>query len=185
MAKPVDPDVRASIVATIELGQQSCRQIARDYGISPSTVSSIAKAEGLSFERAQQTAAAAAAVKVDARMLRLAAMSRLYSDEERLAARMWAPYRQYVPDQRGGDWVEYDIPPVKEQQQIIAARNIALERAAKLEHHDADDGLAAGKTMLNDLFGALRLAYHEIVAEDAEVDLTAPMEEFESQSGAA
>lgn len=65
---PITEEVRARILE-LARGGMSCNGIAREVGVSPSTVSRAAKKAGVSFDRAQ-TAKAVEAAKVDVAALR-------------------------------------------------------------------------------------------------------------------
>ncbi len=64
MPKPLDPDKRAAILDDIKAGTKSRNQIARDHGVSVSSVTKIARQEGLpgAFDRSRTRNATAAAV---------------------------------------------------------------------------------------------------------------------------
>jgi hypothetical protein len=79
----------ARIVEAIRAGAAR-NEIARQFGRSPSTVSKIATAAGLSFDRAA-TAAATEAKRVDMEERRSQVAERLLSDAERLRERIWQP----------------------------------------------------------------------------------------------
>ncbi|MEV1202799.1 hypothetical protein [Microbispora rosea] len=58
--RPLDPDLRAAILDDIRAGKTR-NEISRDRGVSPSTVSRLATANGLSFDRSMTKAATEAA----------------------------------------------------------------------------------------------------------------------------
>jgi len=59
--RPLDPDKRAAILDDIRAGKAR-NVIARDHGVSPSTVSKVAHENGHTFDRSQTKDATAAAV---------------------------------------------------------------------------------------------------------------------------
>lgn len=161
------PDAkRSAIVEAIRSGG-TCRGIAREHKVSHAIVSKIAKEEGLSFDRAAQTAAATAAAEFDARQARATLIRRSYEHAAHFLDRARAAYTTTITTQHGIDWVTYAEPSPGDQRNLMTSFGIAVDKALALEKHDNDGGAAAGRTMVNDLFGALRLAYHQIVQEDA------------------
>ncbi len=166
MADPLPQATVDAILADIRAGGKSCRAVAREHGVSHSKVSTLAKQHGLSFDRIAQTAAGTAAAKFDAKEARIAALERLYRDEARLAERFGSPYTFVVTSSLGAQFVTMNEPPLKEQKDAAAARSQLLTIALRLEAHDAADEAEAGKTMVNDLFGALGMVYHQIIAEE-------------------
>lgn len=70
MPAPLDPMVRAAIVWDMRAGA-GCNQIALQRGVSPGTVSKIARQEGHFFKRAVHTATAARAHQIDCAAARL------------------------------------------------------------------------------------------------------------------
>ena len=83
---PLDAAKRASIVAMVreEVGRN---EIARAVGVSPTTVTRIAKEERLSFDRSK-TAQAVQVVSIDAKARRKALGARLLSDMEEARLRL-------------------------------------------------------------------------------------------------
>lgn len=82
----LDKAKRRSIVAMIEEGTGR-NEIARSVGVAASTVSSVAKQAGLTFDR-QQTAVAAVAQATDARARRQALGARMLGDLEEARLRL-------------------------------------------------------------------------------------------------
>ncbi len=167
MAKLPD-ETREQIVADINAGK-SCRSIAQERGVAHSTVSNIAKAHGLTFARTAQTAAGTAAAKFDAKAARQAAVQRFYEDEARWAARCNEPYEFYMSTGDGVRRIVSELPPAKELKDFQSARHSAMSIAMKMELHDAADQDEIGKTMVNDLYRALRLAWEQQETEIADL----------------
>lgn len=71
MPAPLPRELRQTIVNDIRAGDLGCNAIARKHGVAPSTVSGIARAEGLCFERCGHTAPAAKARSVDSAAARI------------------------------------------------------------------------------------------------------------------
>lgn len=166
MADRIPDEVRAQIVADVKAGQLSCRAIGRKYQVSHAIVSKIAKQEGATFDRTAQTVSATAHAKFDAKTARTAAIERLYRHAARFSERLEAPYTYIVTSALGAQFVTTDEPPSKESKDFLTAMVSALGEARRLEQHDAADEAVAGKTMVNDLFGALEMVYHQIVTDE-------------------
>ena len=166
---PISEATRAAVIAAIKAGQ-SCRGIAREHGVSPAYVSKLARdLPGDNFNRAQ-TVAAAAAKAFDAKAARALAVQELYGDFERFRTRIWGEYTQVMTGPQGIELITTLQPPLRDQQAGMTAAAICLDKALVLERHDDTAGAEGGKTMINDLFGALGLAYHRIIAEEATID---------------
>ncbi len=169
--------VREAIIADIRAGVLSCRAIARKHKVAASTVSALAREARISapFERSQaKTREATAARRFDARAARTALIEQLYDDASRMRERAWAPYTQVVGTGPATMLVTTKLPPMREQREAFTALGIALDKAMALEARDDDGGSATGRTMINDLFGAFKLAYHQQSAPvEPDVDLSA------------
>jgi hypothetical protein len=173
-------DVRAAIADDIRAGTKSCRRIAKDHGVAPSTVLKVADEFGLTFERSQpeKTAAATAARVFDAKAARAELLEQLYGDAQGFRRRMWGAYTTVVGSGPGTQLVTLKQPPLREQQSAMVAIGIAIDKALKLEEKDDDQGASLGQTMINDLMGVLKLAHHQQVTEEQHgVDLAAPTEQ--------
>lgn len=167
MAKrEISEQLRAQILAAIQAGG-TCRGVAREFGVSPGFVSKLAKdtGEDTAFDRARTAAATTAAV-FDAKAARTKAIAELYHDFERFRERTWGEYTQIVSTPAGPELITTKLPPLPEQRAGITSAAICLDKALALENHDSGDGHEVGRTMINDLFGALRLAHHKIVEGD-------------------
>ena len=71
MPEPLAPARRAAIADDIRAGRLGCNAIARLHGVSPGTVSKIARQEGHFFERSIHTATATRAHQIDCAAARL------------------------------------------------------------------------------------------------------------------
>lgn len=175
MPAPVPDEVRAAILADIKAAKLSRNKIAAKHGVSRGTVTNIARAHigDSAFDRTHAEKGARAR-SFDARAARRELIEQLYSDAQKFRARAWQPYTQVVSGPMGPELVTTKLPPLRDQQAAYTALAITIDKALALEKHDSDEGQAAGKTMVNDLFGALQLAYYKIVAEDGETDASEP-----------
>ena len=170
MPAPLSDEVRAAILADIADGKLSRNKIAEKHGVSRGTVTNLAKAHvgDTAFDRTHAEKGARARA-FDARAARAELIEQLYGDAQRFRERAWSPYTQVVTGPMGPEFVTTKLPPLRDQQAGYTSLAITLDKALTLERHDSDEGSAAGKTMVNDLFGAFELAYHQIVAEDEAV----------------
>jgi transposase-like protein len=188
MGRRTPEHVRAAILADIHAGGKSCRQIARDHGVSPSVVTGIAREAGAddAFERSQ-TKNATRAHAFDARQARIRLTERLYTDAETMLDRAQGPYTVIVGTGAHTQLVTLRLPPLREQQAAYVSAGILLDKALVLERADDDQGAALGASMINDLMGVLGLAHHQHIAEQqsaAHVDLADEgFEEFDPGTG--
>ena len=132
--------------------------IAAKIGRSASTVTTIARDLGLSFDRTATEAATRAAV-ADAKARRTALMHTLLDDAARLRAQLWQPH-EYI-DHGGRDfeearWTQPEPTPA-DKRHLMQAAAIAVDRSLKLDLHDADDagGLAAVDAWLRGITGGV------------------------------
>ncbi|WP_018219128.1 hypothetical protein [Salinispora vitiensis] len=167
MPAPLPDEVRAAILADIHTNTLSRNKIAAKHGVATSTVTKIAReAVGdTAFDRSHAEKGARARA-FDAKAARATLIAQLYDDAQRFRARAWDPYTQVVSGPTGPELVTTKLPPLRDQQAAYTSLAITVDKALTLEKHDSDEGAVVGKSMVNDLFGALGLAYHRIVAED-------------------
>ncbi len=134
---------------------KSCNAIARELGVSPSTISGWAKREGLSFARSK-TAAAVAAQRIDRAAVRADIIDRMYIRSQKILTRLEADSFTYrMPTQYGSEIVTDDAAPPGDEKNLAAAIGIYLDKATRLELVDAGDGSQTAKSMLADLGRAL------------------------------
>jgi hypothetical protein len=153
---PIDPAKRQAIITDIKAGKPR-NQIARDHGVSGSTVTNIAKAEKIpsAFDRAQ-TQNATRAKRFDAAAARAQLVQDLYADAQRFRARGWASYTQIVSGPAGSELVTTKMPPLRDQQAAYTALAICVDKAVRLEQVDAadgQDGVAAVDQWLRGMLG--------------------------------
>lgn len=141
MPRPRLPDdKRAAILADIKAGELGNREIARRHGVSPGTVTNIARASRAAnvFERSQ-TEKATRAVVADNRAARAVLAADLLSDAQKLRHRAWSPYSYYERGREGPELVTLDLPPLREVKEAYAALGISVQRHLELERHDSTD----------------------------------------------
>ncbi|MBS0231715.1 MAG: helix-turn-helix domain-containing protein [Proteobacteria bacterium] len=131
---------------------KSCNAIAKELGVSPSTISGWAKREGLSFDRSA-TEDAVAAARVSRAERRGAIIDRLYSRTETVLDRLESEtyfYTVTIPG-KGSERIEDTAPPAADERSLSSAINAYLTLAAKLELADDSNGLAPVESMLGRL----------------------------------
>lgn len=156
MPAPLNPAKREAIITDIKAGKPR-NQIARDHSVSGSTVTKIAKAEQIAFDRAQ-TENATRARKFDAAAARAQLVQDLYGDAQRFRKRGWDPYTQIISGPAGSELVTTKMPPLRDQQAAYTAVAICLDKAVKLEQVDSQDGAAEAKSLLGAIGAALHVA---------------------------
>ncbi|WP_414936636.1 helix-turn-helix domain-containing protein [Amycolatopsis sp. cmx-11-51] len=129
--------------------------IAREINRSPSTVTGISRALGLSFDRSA-TAAATHARQVDNRSRRADIVGRLYSRAERILGRLEADQYTFTATTINGiESKALDHVPAPDEKALASAMSTHLSTAAKLEQVDADTGAEGARSMLDGLAVAL------------------------------
>lgn len=131
---------------------KSCNAIAKELGVSPSTISAWAKREGLSFDRSA-TEDAVAANRVSRAARRAGIIDRLYTRTETVLDRLEAETYTYtvtIPG-KGSETIEDSAPPAADERSLSSAINAYLTLAAKLELVDDGDGLSPVESMLGRL----------------------------------
>jgi transposase-like protein len=158
MPKPLDDTKRAAILADIKAGSKSRNQIARDHGVSPSTVTGVAKAEGITgaFDRSQ-TKEATQAREADCKALRAELKVDLLHDAQRLRKRIWGSHQVVVSTPQGAEVVTLDENPLTEIRSGYTALGIAVDKSIRLEEFDSDDtdGSKNARSLLGNLFAGL------------------------------
>jgi transposase-like protein len=154
---------RARIVADIK-AEKPRNQIARDHGVSPSTVTLIARQAGLgsAFDRSK-TLKASRAKAIDNKAKRAQLASDLLDDAQKLRARAWEPYPVPMMGPEGAETVELTLPPLPDVRAAYTAIGIQVDKGLAIERHDkSDDGVDHAKSMLGQLLTGLA----EVVGQD-------------------
>lgn len=135
--------------------------IARDLMIAPSSVSVIAREEGLSFDRATQTASATAARQADLKRLRLELIDELMSKamDHIVAIDQSVEVFNFGGAENSFNSRVIDRVPIADREKLQRAASIALKDARELIHDDDDEGVAEAESMLMNLI--LELGLHE------------------------
>jgi helix-turn-helix protein len=148
-------DVDRERVRTLHAEGKTRNDIARAIGRSPSTVTGIARALGLSFDRSA-TAAATHARQVDNRARRIGIVGRLYGRAEQVLGRLEADgYTFTATTVHGIETKVLDHVPAPDEKALASAMSTHLGAAARLEQVDADKGTDGVKSMLGGLAVAL------------------------------
>jgi hypothetical protein len=155
---PIDSKLRAAIIADIQAGKKR-NEIARERRVSSSTVSLIAKAEGLNFDRSK-TEIATRAVQVDSKARRAALAARLLNKAAELLDLMDEPYLVHSFGGRDNSYNEQllDRAPASDLRNLMTSAAVAIDKHAVLEKLDVDSGAASAKSMLGELGAALQVA---------------------------
>ncbi|WP_338058610.1 helix-turn-helix domain-containing protein [Streptomyces noursei] len=157
-------------VRRLHAAGQSRNQIARAIGRSSSTVSKIARDEGLRFEGGARVAPATAARQLDLAEQRRQLVGRLYARASANLDRIEAP--EYVrvellPTGRPVRLIS-DEPPAQDERHHSQAISSYLTSAARLVEIDASTGTGEVRSMLIDLARGLRAAFAD--ADQAETN---------------
>lgn len=147
------PEKREAVLADIRAGGKPARQIAKEHGVSVSTVSSWAKQEGLTnaFDRSK-TEAATQAHAIDCRARREALKAELLDDAERLRQRAWQEYEVVVDSRTDGpQTLTLSLPPLQDVRAAYAAIGIAIDKSVRLDQYDSTDTAVDAKGMLGAL----------------------------------
>jgi transposase-like protein len=130
---------------------KSCNAIAKELGVSPSTISGWAKKEGLSFDRSK-TAAAVSAHRIDRAAVRADIIDRMYTRSQRILTRIEAStYTYTISTPLGAEKITESEVPSAEEKNHAHALNVYLERATRLELVDGNAGEEQAKGMLAEL----------------------------------
>jgi len=131
---------------------KSCNAIAKELGVSVSTISGWAKREGLSFD--QSATEDAVRVRRNSRAARRAdIIDRLYDRTEAILDRLEAAEFDTLGTGEYGATREMTLRfvPTADERALAASLNTYLERAARLELVDDGEGVAEADSMLGRL----------------------------------
>lgn len=172
MPAALTDEKRAAILADIKTGEKGRNQIAREHGVSQSTVSLIAQDAGLkdAFDRTT-TKHATAAVTADNKARRAAISSRLLAKADEFLDQLEQPHLVFNFGGKDNTYEERELdrPPTADMRNLMTCAAIALDKHAVLEKIDGDQGVEGARAMILDLASALRGAASDHAA-DAAVD---------------
>lgn len=158
--RPVEADVRARAIELITAGMPR-NAIARELRIAPSSVSKIAADEGLTFDRANQTASATAARQHDLKVRRLELIDELMSKATDHLVAIDQPMMTFNIGGKDNVYTEHELDraPTGDILNLHRAASLALKDARELIRDDDDQGVAEAESMLMNLI--LELGLHE------------------------
>ncbi|MFD7994538.1 helix-turn-helix domain-containing protein [Streptomyces mexicanus] len=159
MARPIDDKDRAAVKRLHAKGK-SRNDIARAIGRSPSTVSKIATALGLSFDRAAEVETATNVRKADLAARRAAFAERLQDIAEREADKLTAPTLYWEWGGKDHTYAQKlaDEPIPADRRAIMSTIATAVDRSLKLVP-PKDDGAAESRSVVGDLMAGLLADY--------------------------
>jgi transposase-like protein len=138
--RPVDDETRGRIAAAIRGGASSRNAIAREFGCSPSTVTAIAREQGIedAFDRTA-SAAATEAVEIDNRSRRVALAKGMLDDVDKLRAMLFEPVDRVHYSVTNGE-VHYETAPSPDElRNLFTSIGIAIDKHLVLDRADSDD----------------------------------------------
>jgi len=140
MAKLVTQQERQRIVAAIKAGD-ACGAIAREFARSKATISGIAAAEGLSFERSATKWATEARV-ADVRSKLSSLADGLADDAARLRGQLFAPHVAFAFGGKDNEYNEHEIPEptARDKQALMTSIGIAIDKARQITAAEAPGG---------------------------------------------
>lgn len=160
MPKRLPDDKRAAILADVEADDRSAGQIARDHGVSTTTVRAIAKEAGIenAFAR-ENTKRATAAKQVDLAARRVELKALLLEDAFWLRTKARGKATVNAMDPKSGEIV---IRKIRAQsgdvRNYYAALGIAVDKFRNLDSLDVENGTAHAQSMLGKLAEGLSAA---------------------------
>ncbi|MBP0456241.1 helix-turn-helix domain-containing protein [Streptomyces montanisoli] len=163
MPRPITDQDREQ-VRTLHAQGKSRNEIARELKRSPSTVSKIARALDLTFDRAGEVAVATEVRRADLAARRATLALGLQGDAEQLRAQLFAPCTVGEFAGREGDWhtADLDRPRFGDQRQIIGSVQTAVSTSLRLAPAEGGEGAEQVRSML----GALGEALTQAAADD-------------------
>lgn len=158
--RPVEAGVRARAIELIGAGMPR-NAIARELQIAPSSVSRIATDEGLSFDRANQTASATAARQHDLKVRRLELIDELMAKAADHLVAIDQPFLAFNFGGKENDYNEHELERALTGDilNLHRAASLAMKDARELIRDDDDQGVAEAESMLMNLI--FELGLHE------------------------
>ncbi|MFD7106103.1 helix-turn-helix domain-containing protein [Streptomyces celluloflavus] len=167
MAEPITGTDRDQ-VRRLHAQGKTRNQIAREIGRSGSTVSKIARALDLSFERGPEVVAATEARRIDLAARRQQLAETLHEDAERLRRQLWEPCTVGAFGGKDNEWSQVDLsrPQFADQRQILAATSIAVDKSLRLAPAEGGAGADDVRSMLGTLGSVLTDAFADDEGSD-------------------
>ncbi|MGW7198469.1 helix-turn-helix domain-containing protein [Streptomyces chryseus] len=154
-ARPVTDEDRAEVVRLHGQGKGR-NEIAKLLRRSGKTISDIAAAAGLSFERAAEVRAATEVRQADLAALRSQLALDLTYDAMKLREKLWKPTIVYNFGGAENTYAQhtFDEAPPAEARTLLSALGVAVDRSLKLSPPETDvEGLAAVDAWLKGMMG--------------------------------
>lgn len=146
----------------------SCRAIARELGVSPSTVSAWAKGEGLSFPRAAQTRAASVARQFDMAEARMRLVQRMSEAAFDVMDRINQPYLVYAFGGRDNTYAEHmlDRPPIEAVRSAVMTAAVVFDRLTKaIEKDPTSNGVVDAESVLDRIEASMGAEFDALAEE--------------------
>lgn len=162
--RPVDEETREGVREAIRSGK-SRNDVAREFGLSGSTVSGIAETAGLSFDRSSVEAATKArSIDLAAGRIRLA--EKMLAATEAMLDRIDDPYLVFNFGGKDNTYEEHtlDSAPVEVRRNIITTAGIAFDKLTRIVERDSG-GLEDAVGVLDQIADGFRAAAEKYRAE--------------------
>jgi hypothetical protein len=158
MPRPVTDEERSEIIEAVR-GGMTRNAVARQFERSPATISKIAAAAGLDFDRSR-TAAATKAKQADNRARRATITTQMLDDIEKLQTQMFAPTTVYNFGGRDNTFETADIPEpsFRDKRDITAAISNLMGRVLDTERIDQPQAGHGALEQLVEAIGRARAA---------------------------
>ncbi|PWC05399.1 helix-turn-helix domain-containing protein [Agromyces badenianii] len=164
---PVQPEERARVIALVKAGK-SRNDIARETGLGAATVSRIAKAVGLSFDRSK-TAAATEARKVDLAAERIRLLERMLANGHAAMETVEGPVVVYNFGGKDNTYREkrFAKAPLALRKDAQTTAGIAFDKATRIVEKD-NGGLDQAVGVLDQIAEGFKAAAEKYRAETPE-----------------
>lgn len=155
-AKPTLRETHGPRLRELAATGMSRNDIARELGISAGSVTGIAKAIGVGFDRSR-TAVAVEARRIDCKTRRVALSARMLDEATALLDMLHQPFLAFAFGGRDNTYREHKLerPPTGDIRNLMQSASTAIGRHIDLEKVDAAAGSEDAKSMLTALGAAL------------------------------
>lgn len=169
--RPITDKERAA-VRRLHAEGKTRNDIARELKRSPSTVSKLAREQGLTFERGAEVVAATEARRIDlaARRIDLAHAQQIAA--EKLHEQLFAPCVYGEFGGKDNEWNQVDLPQPRfgDQRAIVAAVGQSINNSLKLAPIEGGENAGQVASMLGKLGTALGAAFADEPDDDGSSD---------------
>jgi AraC-like DNA-binding protein len=160
-ARRID-DTKREHILRLHAEGLGCKAIARQAGVSPSTVSKVCNENGLTFDRTK-TAIATKALVADAKHRRAVLADGFLDDAAKLREQIFAPV-EYI-DHGGKDYIEVrwfqNEPTPTDKLKLAQALDVLLRRHEALVNMDTDHGAGEAESVLDRLAEGIAAAVNQ------------------------